>query len=1296
VPPAFRERSAIYFNPQPSDDTAYAYKDPGAPENYCWLLAGEIRARAECLGLPIDPPENQEKMQACPTDQAKSFLYSLSCALPNSLAGLAVSYDPAKLDQKRLCDLLFGAPHAQARLAAIVEYTPSKWLVQQEITALGLWPGQRHGNDPRDPKEPYLSLALRHAGAPAPLAAFSTERPASEVKPADVAQSITQLPPGAENPPPKPPPDAYQVAAELRLSGMCFSGGGIRSATFNLGVLQGLAAHGKLGCFDYLSTVSGGGYIHQFLASWIACENLAKVQEQLTPIPGAQHRALWPDPLRWLRRYSNYLTPQKGFFSADTWVVGAIWLRNTLLNQIVLVSTLLLLLLLPHLRITPADRIAHFVLSFWGEVASAALILLFCGYAAWSIGSRIVAIPDPSGSATPDVAPRESMRQWKVLLCVLAPIILASFLISPYLYRSAFWNPIPRQSGENLKRAASSTPLGASARSLCGLLPSSAEIAQPVPAACAMVTPNNDLGPDSTQRIITASRHLAPSTEAPEAGNFCGNPSNCTASSAHPATALQPTPLDNLRIWQSTFSFPWWNPRKSAISLVFLALLAGICMLVCSVWVTITEEQHRLPTTKALFAFIVVAAAAFGYLFIHLIRIAIFYAAFFLPQSLVTRCGIVFVPPGALAIVLICLNLGVGLVGHLMENASREWLARLRAWSYIASFAWISLAGASLLGNWIVATIFGLAYIKHVAIFGWIGTTVASLLAGKSPRTGGSNKDDSSAPSPFSPLSILTAIGPPVFMIGLILLLSYVVEQTITALQTQRWTAAHSFIPYVFLFGALAAIALFFGWRVDINDFSLHSFYRDRLARCYAGASNPDRSADRFTGFSASDNRLRLVDLLPASFSNLDIIDLWKPPLKGSKEESASKNLQDARKAARKAEAAAEKAANESAAAVGKPGAAAKMKSEAQKAEAEVSIARKEVEAAAQERLACYRKSDYFKSWYGGPFPIFCTSLNLSFGEDLAYQERKAAAFVFTPLFCGYDVGWTDGKSQRIQFNGFTPTCDFAYPDGGPHMATAVAASGAAISPNWGFHTNPAMAFLLTMFNVRLGWWIRNPRHRDFKYSQFLRDHQGIAQYIDENPASPRFAISYLIAELLGLVNDESAYVYLTDGGHFENMGLYELVRRRCMKILISDAEEDHRFVFEGIGMAIRKCRIDFGVEINLDLDVLKRNKNLDSPVHFVIGSIQYPEVEELGSILYIKSTLSSGLPADLVNYRRQYPSFPHDTTLDQWFTESKFESYRRLGHFSIQPDATTSAADATMAKSTEIDRWLDSLDPHA
>jgi hypothetical protein len=112
-------------------------------------------------------------------------------------------------------------------------------------------------------------------------------------------------------------------------------------------------------------------------------------------------------------------------------------------------------------------------------------------------------------------------------------------------------------------------------------------------------------------------------------------------------------------------------------------------------------------------------------------------------------------------------------------------------------------------------------------------------------------------------------------------------------------------------------------------------------------------------------------------------------------------------------------------------------------------------------------------------------------------------------------------------------------------MATAVAASGAAISPNWGYHSSPTMAFLLTIFNVRLGLWIRNPRRQSF-----------LLPRVNGNPSSPAFGLFYLLAELFGMVNDKAAFVYLTDGGHFENMGLYELVRPHCMTIVICDAEQ--------------------------------------------------------------------------------------------------------------------------------------------
>ena len=153
------------------------------------------------------------------------------------------------------------------------------------------------------------------------------------------------------------------------------------------------------------------------------------------------------------------------------------------------------------------------------------------------------------------------------------------------------------------------------------------------------------------------------------------------------------------------------------------------------------------------------------------------------------------------------------------------------------------------------------------------------------------------------------------------------------------------------------------------------------------------------------------------------------------------------------------------------------------------------------------------------------------------------------------------------------PTSDYAVP-GGLNIAAAMAISGAALSPNWGFHSKPATAFLLTMFNARLGRWLPNPRKPSATRPKSIwRGFPGLLQ---------------LIRELFGNSDDASEYVYLSDGGHFDNMGLYELVRRHCHRIVICDAEEDSGYVFSGIGMAIRKCRIDFGVEIELNLSDLR------------------------------------------------------------------------------------------------------------
>ncbi len=163
--------------------------------------------------------------------------------------------------------------------------------------------------------------------------------------------------------------------------------------------------------------------------------------------------------------------------------------------------------------------------------------------------------------------------------------------------------------------------------------------------------------------------------------------------------------------------------------------------------------------------------------------------------------------------------------------------------------------------------------------------------------------------------------------------------------------------------------------------------------------------------------------------------------------------------------------------------------------------------------------------------------------------------------------------------------------------------------------------------------------------------------------------------------------------------GLYELVRRRCRFIVVCDAEQDPGMTFSGMGGAIMKCRADFGAEIDLDLRPLRiEEKTGYSQAHCVVGTIKYPPPLEdrdyagkgedaatdcpclknegddpyTGIIVYMKTSLVGDEPPDLLSYQLAHPAFPQDSTANQWFTETQFEAYRRLGHHvtmsTIQP----------------------------
>jgi hypothetical protein len=301
---------------------------------------------------------------------------------------------------------------------------------------------------------------------------------------------------------------------------------------------------------------------------------------------------------------------------------------------------------------------------------------------------------------------------------------------------------------------------------------------------------------------------------------------------------------------------------------------------------------------------------------------------------------------------------------------------------------------------------------------------------------------------------------------------------------------------------------------------------------------------------------------------------------------------------------------------------------------------------------------------------LVCIALNLVGGERLDWQQRKASSFTVSALHSG----------ARIL--GYRRSSEYGA-EKGISLGTAMAISGAAASPNMGYHSSALVAFVMTLFNVRLGWWLGNPGEAGTRYpldgaggSLPKRLWARLAK-LDRSYRrdGPRLAVAPLIAELFALTRDDKPHVYLSDGGHFENLGLYEMVLRRSTLIVVSDAGCDPDCVFDDLANAIRKIRVDLGVEIVMREKRMYRRlkdevtgiKVNDKGRYWAVGTIRYPELDNegkhlTGTLLYLKPGIYGAEPTDLMNYAAGYLDFPHESTGDQWFSESQFESYRALG----------------------------------
>jgi len=275
---------------------------------------------------------------------------------------------------------------------------------------------------------------------------------------------------------------------------------------------------------------------------------------------------------------------------------------------------------------------------------------------------------------------------------------------------------------------------------------------------------------------------------------------------------------------------------------------------------------------------------------------------------------------------------------------------------------------------------------------------------------------------------------------------------------------------------------------------------------------------------------------------------------------------------------------------------------------------------------------------YYGPHVLINTSLNLVGGTELAWRDRKGESFTLSPLYCGSKgTGYALVEpSSRVRLT----------------LGRAMSISGAAVDPNMRFYQSSSLTAFLTLLNARLGYWMESPASPTAR-TGWAAD-------------SPKYS-NLLWTEFFGLTVSSGEFVHLSDGGHFENMGVYELIRRRCRYIVACDAGEDTGPADENIAILIRLARIDFGVRIDLDATPFQLQGKDDLPeVHVVAGTIHYEDLDGGGMpgiILWVRISMTGDEPSDVQQYARTAPEFPHQPTdLKQSFTEEQFESYRVLG----------------------------------
>jgi hypothetical protein len=1013
----------------------------------------------------------------------------------------------------------------------------------------------------------------------------------------------------------------YQLVHWMRVHGglgrsaLCLSGGGIRSATFGLGVVQGLAEQGLLGTFDYLSTVSGGGYIGSWLTAWIHRHPRGRggVVHDLARSTG---KPLEPEarPIRHLREYSNYLTPKLGLFSADTWTGAASYLRNLILNWLVLVPMLLFVLAIPRFWVSVLHWNAFAgteSLGAWALGAGAGLAAIATALLIASIVFMAVARPsleDREQGTVHARTPREYRHRF-AYRC-LGPLVVSAVVLA------AMW------SWANY-------------------------------VACA----DDQLLAFSTEQV-----------------DFCGH--------LNESWFLGGFVIGGAMLHAVAWLlYAYWLPRETRFPEGWRVILSGGVGGFLG-WLAAVKISRNWPTEEYADLYVVVGA------------------------------------PVILLIILLTATFFVGLMSRLMDDEDREWSARFGGIVMMTMAGWIVVSGLAIFGP----GVFSPAGTWVSAAGGASG--VVTLVAGWSAKSAarGATGQRSSLLAALGGHATTVIAG--VFAAFIAILLSWATSAlmanifTLPLPRTINGSVTHHDVLLASLVWqtALAAVVPFLvGYLmarvVNANKFSLHAMYRSRLIRAYLGASRSVRTPNGFTGFDPNDN-IQMHSLATELRAEIDTVDVAAfiaaiapaTPLAGALKALLNPGTAEhlARPgAAASAEVAARLRDDLNAAIYSNrrifsfdpwakirgepPFSAAVITRHRNPAHGdELILLNRDMLAEAGAGIPARPPGDPQR-----PLHVISMALNLVGGSDLAWQERQAESFTVSPLHAGSSAHSLGYRRSKEYGGNDTPS--------GISLGTAVAISGAAASPNQGYHSSPLVTFLMALFNVRLGWWLGNPGKAGDTLAQGVVSAAARGTLAAYGPdtlkrsmrdVAPAYTLAYpdnsllpLLQETLGLTDDQKRFVYLSDGGHFENLGLYEMVLRRCHVIVVSDAGCDPECSLEDLGNAIRKIRVDFRISITFDAFDVRRRLAPGAPPasgagpgpatkYCAVGRIHYRDIDGSGVpdgiLVYIKPAFYGDEPRDIFNYATAHAAFPHETTANQWFTESQFESYRMLGHYAV------------------------------